>query len=179
MSMTGLKPRLGQTIVEKLGPALTASGIPFAPTGSFRQVETTEFDPASVLLSIVSTHSQFLPKEAYSFYKRDLFRRFSAHPASGFLKHSGRNWPNPGCSFYLPVSTCRNDPVVHVVHVVHVVPVSHHLRLRFVPLSDTAARAPIRAALTRVCMHARECVLCVCVCVRAMYAYMCICTCTC
>ena len=67
MSMTGLKPRLGQTIVEKLGPALTASGIPFAPTGSFRQVETTEFDPASVLLSILSTHSQFLPKEAYSF----------------------------------------------------------------------------------------------------------------
>ena len=32
-------------------------------------------------------------------------------PASEFLNHSGRNWPNPGCSFYLPVSMCRTDPV--------------------------------------------------------------------
>ena len=55
--------------------------------------------------------SQFLPKEAYSFYKRDLFRRFSAHPARGFLKYTGRNWPNPGCSFYMPVSMSRNHPV--------------------------------------------------------------------
>jgi hypothetical protein len=34
-------------------------------------------------------------KETCSFYKRDLFRRFSAHPASGFLKHIVRNWRNP------------------------------------------------------------------------------------
>ena len=35
-------------------------------------------------------------------------------PVSGFLNlnHSGRNWPNPGCSFYLPVSMCRNSTVV-------------------------------------------------------------------
>jgi len=32
-------------------------------------------------------------------------------PASRFLKHSGRNWPNPVCSFYLPISTSRDDPV--------------------------------------------------------------------
>ena len=32
-------------------------------------------------------------------------------PASRFLKHTGRNWPNPVCSFYLPVSTSRDDPV--------------------------------------------------------------------
>ena len=32
-------------------------------------------------------------------------------PASGFLNHSGRNWPNPDCSFYLPVSMCRNSTV--------------------------------------------------------------------
>ena len=82
-----------------------------ACTVVFRDIETTFFDPASVFLS---THwwsqnpaSQFLAKEACSFYKRDLFRRFSAHPASVFLKHSGRNWPNPVCSFYLPVSTSR------------------------------------------------------------------------
>ena len=55
--------------------------------------------------------SQFLPKEACSFYKRDLFRRFSAHPASVFLKYTGRNWPIPGCSFYLPVSMSRKDTV--------------------------------------------------------------------
>jgi len=29
-----------------------------------------------------------------------------------FLKHSGRNWPNPVCSFYLPVSTM----VVHALN---------------------------------------------------------------
>ena len=32
-------------------------------------------------------------------------------PASGFLNHSGRNWTNPGCSFYLSVSICWNPPV--------------------------------------------------------------------
>jgi len=32
-------------------------------------------------------------------------------PASRFLKYTGRNWPNPVCSFYLPVSTSRDDPV--------------------------------------------------------------------
>jgi len=33
-------------------------------------------------------------------------------PASRFLKYTGKNWPNPVCSFYLPVSTSRDDPVV-------------------------------------------------------------------
>jgi len=32
-------------------------------------------------------------------------------PASRFLKYTGRKWPNPVCSFYLPVSTSRDDPV--------------------------------------------------------------------
>jgi hypothetical protein len=32
-------------------------------------------------------------------------------PASGFLNHSGKNWPNPGCSFYLPVSMCLTGTV--------------------------------------------------------------------
>jgi len=32
-------------------------------------------------------------------------------PASRFLKYTGRNWPNPVCSFYLSVSTSRDDPV--------------------------------------------------------------------
>ena len=32
-------------------------------------------------------------------------------PASRFLKYTGRNWPNPVCSSYLPVSTSRDDPV--------------------------------------------------------------------
>ena len=50
-------------------------------------------------------------KETCSFYKRDLFHRFSAHPASGFLKHIVRDWPNPDCSFYLAVSICRDDTV--------------------------------------------------------------------
>ena len=50
-------------------------------TGSSREIETTGFDPDSVF---PSTHwrannpaSEFLPKETCSFYKRDLFRRFS------------------------------------------------------------------------------------------------------
>ena len=45
--------------------------------GWFREIETTVFDPASVFLSThdeVRTPSQFLAKEACSFYKRDLFR---------------------------------------------------------------------------------------------------------
>ena len=33
-------------------------------------------------------------------------------PASVFLNHSGRNWQNPDCSFYLPVSMSRKTPVV-------------------------------------------------------------------
>jgi len=32
-------------------------------------------------------------------------------PASRFLKYTGRNWPNPVFSFYLPVSTSWDDPV--------------------------------------------------------------------
>jgi len=32
-------------------------------------------------------------------------------PASRFLKYTGRNWPNPVCSFYLPVSISQDDPV--------------------------------------------------------------------
>ena len=32
-------------------------------------------------------------------------------PASRFLKYTLINWPNPVCSFYLPVSTSRDDPV--------------------------------------------------------------------
>ena len=31
--------------------------------------------------------------------------------ASVFLNHSGRNWLNPDCSFYLPVSMSRKTPV--------------------------------------------------------------------
>jgi len=31
--------------------------------------------------------------------------------ASRFLKYTGRNWPNPVCSFYLPVSTSRDATV--------------------------------------------------------------------
>ena len=107
---------IGDTEVEIIGWFLLLHHFPSrSHTRSFREIETTIFDPASVFLS---THwwsqkpaSQFLPKETCSFYKRDIFRRFSAHPASGFLKHIGRNWPNPGCSFYLPVSISRNDPV--------------------------------------------------------------------
>ncbi len=84
-------------------------------TGSIREIETTVFDPASVFLSTHwwSQHpaSQFLAKEACSFYKRDLFRRFSAHPASVFLKHSGRNWAKSrlqflSASFYVPEHYC-------------------------------------------------------------------------
>ena len=102
------------TIYSRLTPSLL-----LACTVAFWDIETMVFDPASVFLS---THwwsqkpaSQFLPKETCSFYKRDLFRRFSAHPASGFLKHIVRNWPNPGCSFYVPVSMSRNHPVINVV----------------------------------------------------------------
>ena len=32
-------------------------------------------------------------------------------PASRFLQYTGRKWPNPVCSFYLPVSTSWDDPV--------------------------------------------------------------------
>ena len=32
-------------------------------------------------------------------------------PVSVFLNHSERNWPNPGCSFYLSVSMSRIDTV--------------------------------------------------------------------
>ena len=35
-------------------------------------------------------------------------------PASVFLMYTGRNWPNPVCSFYLPVSMSRNDSVHNV-----------------------------------------------------------------
>jgi len=35
-------------------------------------------------------------------------------PASRFLKYTGRNWPNPVCSFYLPVSTSR-DATVRII----------------------------------------------------------------
>ncbi len=37
-------------------------------------------------------------------------------PASGFLNHSGRNWQNPDCSFYLPVSMCRINTVHACAH---------------------------------------------------------------
>ena len=87
-------------------------------TVASREIETTVFDPAVFL----STHwwsqhpaSQFLPKETCNFYKKDIFRRFSAHPASGFLKHIVRNWPNPGCSFYVPVSMSQNSTVIRVL----------------------------------------------------------------
>ena len=33
-------------------------------------------------------------------------------PASRFLRYTGSNWPNPVCSFYLPLSTSRDDPVL-------------------------------------------------------------------
>ena len=39
-------------------------------------------------------------------------------PASRFLKYTGRNWPNPVCSFYLPVSTSRDATVGPVIDVV-------------------------------------------------------------
>ena len=95
-------------------------------TGSIREIETTVFDPASVFLS---THwwsqnpaSQFLAKEACSFYKRDLFRRFSAHPASVFLKHSGRNWAKSrlqflSASFYVPERPCTRIYVYACIYV--------------------------------------------------------------
>jgi len=35
-------------------------------------------------------------------------------PASRFLKYTGRNWPNPVCSFYLPVSTSQDTTVDEV-----------------------------------------------------------------
>ena len=93
---------------------------PMRHTVAIREIETTFFDPASVFLS---THwwsqkpaSQFLAKEACSFYKRDLFRRFSAHPASVFLKHSGRNWAKSrlqflSASFYVPEWPCMCSQV--------------------------------------------------------------------
>jgi hypothetical protein len=34
-------------------------------------------------------------------------KKLSQMPASVFLNHSGRNWQNPDCSFYLPVSMSR------------------------------------------------------------------------
>jgi len=37
-------------------------------------------------------------------------------PASRFLKYTGRNWPNPVCSFYLPVSTSRDVTVQRQIH---------------------------------------------------------------
>ena len=50
-----------------------------------------DFDPVSVFLSshrcASNPTSEFLPNETCIFYKRDLFHRFSAHPASEFLKH--------------------------------------------------------------------------------------------
>ena len=36
-------------------------------------------------------------------------------PASVFLNHSGRNWRNPDCSFYLPVSMSREPPVIDIL----------------------------------------------------------------
>ena len=42
-------------------------------------------------------------------------KKQSQMPVSEFLNHSGRNWPNPDCSFYLRVSMCRTDPVVKFV----------------------------------------------------------------
>ena len=38
-------------------------------------------------------------------------KKLPQNPASGFLKHIGRNWPNPALGFYLVVSIFRNDPV--------------------------------------------------------------------
>jgi len=38
-------------------------------------------------------------------------KRLPQMPASRFLKYTGRNWPNPVCSFYLPVSISRDATV--------------------------------------------------------------------
>ena len=45
------------------------------------------------------------------FYKRDLFRRFSAHPASKFLEHIEETGQIPECVLYQQVSISRIDPV--------------------------------------------------------------------
>jgi hypothetical protein len=62
-------------------------------TGSIRHMETTIFDPASEFLIFL-----------YLVYL--LYCCFTKLDKSALV-----NWPSPDCSFYLPVSMCRIDPV--------------------------------------------------------------------
>ena len=50
------------------------------------------------------------------FYRYSVVLKFTEFKEKGDkspLNHSGRNWPNPGCSFYLSVSMSRKPPVVY------------------------------------------------------------------
>ena len=67
-------------------------------------------------------------------------------PVNRFLKYTGRNWPNPVCSFYLSVSIswddtvcgvvtnlihfwdipCLNPALKHTVFLIFLVSLSHH-----------------------------------------------------
>ena len=64
--------------------------------------------PSTIVLKSVSINRKKLPQ----------------NPASVFLKHIVRNWPNPGRIFYVPVFMSRN-PTVHLP-----VPSHHQLPLR-------------------------------------------------
>ena len=61
------------------------------------------------------------PAKTRPIWRRDLknthphLKKLPRMPASRFLKYTGRNWPNPVCSFYLPVSTSRDDPTMKQV----------------------------------------------------------------
>ena len=75
------KPLLSCLLFHRTLSGVCVSRVLSRSTVASRQIETTVFDPASVFLG---THwrasnpaSEFLPKETCSFYKRDLFRRFS------------------------------------------------------------------------------------------------------
>jgi len=59
---------------------------------------------SNILLEFGNPACQKRP-EVSNFYAKEMhFHR----PATRFLKHIGRNWPNPVCSFYLPAPICLN-----------------------------------------------------------------------
>ena len=64
--------------------------------------------------------SQKNPRKAASQFLNPVsinLKKLPQMPASRSLKCTGRNWPNPVCSFYLPVSTSRDDPVYIYVYI--------------------------------------------------------------
>ena len=64
--------------------------------------------------------SQKNPRKAASQFLNPVsidLKKLPQMPASRFLKYTGRNWPNPVCSFYLPVSTSRDATVYVYIYV--------------------------------------------------------------